>query len=183
MFTPYSESELAGKIDGQTTVMLDVKIDGHALLLSACYYAMPKNLDKGSDGKSLKNPGNGSFVTQYINAIGKAFPKYTGAMKLYALDHFPLILGDDGKVKCNEKRFIEMGGDRDKILQRAGATAITWFDYKRKKDDENKVRQPVGKRLASLIKSVQKIEDLTDDEKALLRGLLEVAKLGAIDLS
>lgn len=159
---------------------LDVKTDGHVILLSCLYHGMPANLETGADGKSLKNPGNGSFLDKFLKVVGESHPAYIPRLKAFIKEVAPFEV-DGEKVKFKEKTFRDMGGDRDVIFGRLNAIAGTWYD-RTKAEKKEKERPDVSKKLVNLIKVIKGLEDLSVQERSILEGLLKIAELTKIEL-
>ena len=159
---------------------LDVKTDGHVILLSCLYHGMPVNLETGADGKSLKNPGNGSFLNKFLKVVGESHPAYVPRLKAFIKEVAPFEV-DGEKVRFKEKTFRDMGGDRDVIFGRLNAIAGTWYD-RTKAEKKEKARPDVSKKLVNLIKSISAMENLTATEKAILDGLKAVAAHAKVEL-
>ena len=174
-----SENDLDSAISKHFDGLLDIKTDGHVILLSCIYAGMPKSLETGSDGKSLKHPGNGKYLNDFIAKCAGAFSKYVPRLKKFVHDMSPFDVEGD-KIKFVEKRFRDMGGDRDTIFDRLCAYDKTWYDHTIEKKE--KARPDVAKKLASLVKTIMELENLSEQEQAILTGLLKVAELTKIEL-
>ena len=159
---------------------LDVKTDGHVILLSCLYHGMPVNLETGADGKSLKNPGNGSFLNKFLKVVGESHPAYVPRLKAFIKEVAPFEV-DGEKVRFKEKTFRDMGGDRDIIFGRLNAIAGTWYD-RTKAEKKEKERPDVAKKLASLVKLIKGLENLSEQEQAILTGLLKIAEIAKVEL-
>ena len=159
---------------------LDVKSDGHVILLSCLYHGMPANLETGADGKSLKNPGNGSFLNKFLKVVGESHPAYVPRLKAFIKEVAPFEV-DGEKVKFKEKTFRDMGGDRDVIFGRLNAIAGTWYD-RTKAEKKEKERPDVSKKLASLVKLIKGLENLSEQEQTILTGLLKIAEIAKVEL-
>ena len=159
---------------------LDIKSDGHVILLSCLYHGMPINLETGADGKSLKNPGNGSFLNKFLKVVGESHPAYVPRLKAFIKEVAPFEV-DGEKVRFKEKTFRDMGGDRDVIFGRLNAIAGTWYD-RTKAEKKEKARPDVSKKLVNLIKVIKGLEDLSVQERSILEGLLKIAELTKIEL-
>lgn len=157
----------------------DVKKDGHAILVSCIYHGMPENLETGADGKSLKNPGNGSYLNRFLEIVNETHPQYIPRLKMFVKKYAPFEVEGD-KVKFKEARFRAMGGDRRRIVDDIHALTGTWYDVT--KDKKEKERPDVTKKLVNLIKSISAMENLTATEKAILDGLKAVAAHAKVEL-
>lgn len=153
---------------------LDVKTDGHVILLSCLYHGMPVNLETGADGKSLKNPGNGSFLNKFLKVVGESHPAYIPRLKAFIKEVAPFEV-DGEKVRFKEKTFRDMGGDRDVIFGRLNAIAGTWYDRTKAKKKE-KAEWDALKSVQRIIDKLEKMDSLSEMEKAILQGLLVVAQ-------
>lgn len=173
------EGILADAIKQHFTGLLDIKTDGHVLLLSCIYAGMPASLETGSDGKSLKYPGNGTHINEFIKQCGGTLKKYIPRLKKFIKDVSPFDVDGD-KIRFVEKRFRDMGGDRDVIFDRLCAYDKTWYDHTVDKKDPP--RPDVAKKLAGLIKTISAMENLTSAEKAILDGLKAVAAHAKVEL-
>lgn len=174
----------AGNMDSAITdyrnSFLDVKTDGHVILLSCLYHGMPVNLETGADGKSLKNPGNGSFLNKFLKVVGESHPAYIPRLKAFIKEVAPFEV-DGEKVRFKEKTFRDMGGDRDVIFGRLNAIAGTWYD-RTKAEKKEKARPDVAKKLASLVKTIRELENLSEQEQTILTGLLKIAEIAKVEL-
>lgn len=168
-----SENDLDSAISKHFDGLLDIKTDGHVILLSCIYAGMPKSLETGSDGKSLKHPGNGKYLNDFIAKCAGTFSKYVPRLKKFVHDMSPFDVEGD-KIKFVEKRFRDMGGDRDTIFDRLCAYDKTWYDHTIEKKE--KAEWDALKSVQRIIDKLEKMDSLSEMEKAILQGLLVVAQ-------
>lgn len=152
-----------------------VKVHGHDILVSACFYGMPPNLETGADGKSLKNPGDGRALDMFMKQVKDYMPKYETAMRGYIKENFPCFTFSEekGKFVFVESKFRELGGNRQDLFNSAVAKARTWWDWTKAEKGEKKAFD-LAKSIEALISKAKKANANTT-----AIGALEMALLAA----